>query len=143
MTTAWFLLTLALAAVAGIAVWSRRPTHARVLAVAALVVATPLAYGAMRVALGLPDDRTPAAGRYDVLGARIDVDVAIYVLLDGVKPHHYRLPYSVGLANALQQALDAAGSSEGNAQIEITNEGETVAHDPPVTEDAPKDGQAS
>ena len=54
----------------------------------------------------------PAPGHYTVLGARIDVDEAIYVLLDdGGTPRLYKLPYTQQSANGLQRAMDMA---EGN-----------------------------
>jgi hypothetical protein len=139
----WLLLTLALSGVAGFAVWSRRETHARALTVVALVVAAPVALFAMRVALGSPDDTTPPPGKYEVHGARIDVDVAIYVLVsqEGAMPVYYRMPYSAATANKLQQAMDAAREGEG-PKLEMTESGEAVFHEPPVRADPPKQPEA-
>lgn len=57
--------------------------------------------------LGRPTPLEPPAGEHTVLGARIDKDVAIYVLLDGQpEPRLYVLPYSEQAAGELQQAMD-------------------------------------
>lgn len=142
MIIAWLALTLSLAAVTAFAVWSRRDTHARTGTVLALFVAAPVAYHSLTVPLSLPAEN-PAHGEYDVVGARIDVDVAIWVLLaqGGGDPRFYVLPYDAATANKLQQAMDAA--KEGNGpRLEMTESGEAVFHAPPVRADPPKQPEA-
>jgi hypothetical protein len=78
-------------------------------------------------------------GRYAVLGARIDVDKAIFVLLDDrPEPRLYKLPYSAKTANELQGALDAAEANgtgvamtrQGDGQSGFAEQGEP-SHDTP------------
>lgn len=90
--------------------------------------------------LGKPDFRTPPPAKYSVLGARIDVDKAIYVLLDSGhgEPRYYVLPYSTGKANQLQAALDATQGQPGAAKADFDSDGEPSFHAPPVEPDAPK-----
>ncbi|TGQ11243.1 hypothetical protein EN858_15085 [Mesorhizobium sp. M4B.F.Ca.ET.215.01.1.1] len=96
---------------------------------------------ALWVPTGSPRFTPPPAGKYTVLGAHIDVDVAIYALLDDGKgePRYYRLPYSTSQANALQAAQDGA---EGGQGVQATVDGEGgVAYDgepPPTADEAPK-----
>jgi hypothetical protein len=68
---------------------------------------------------------SPPKGDYAVLGARIDVDEAIYVLLDDGKdePRYYRLPYSQAAANQLQAALDGAADGEGGVSMTMDGDG--------------------
>ena len=145
MITAWLALTLSLAAVTLFAVWSRRDTHNRTMAVLALLVAVPVAFCVLRVPLGIADSDTPPMGKYAIHGARIDVDVAIYVLVspEGGIPHHYVLPYSQKAANALQQAMDASAQGDEGPILEMTEQGDAVFHAPPVRSDPPKQPEAS
>jgi len=138
VTITWLALTLSLAAVTAFAAWSRRDTHHRTMAVLALLVAVPVAFYALRVPLGLPDDPTPT-GKWEVHGARIDVDTAIYVLVsrDGLEPRYFVLPYTTQTANQLQQAMDAAQGDEGPTMD--MQDGKAVFQAPPVAPDVPKE----
>lgn len=92
-------------------------------AIAFLVVSLAMA-PATALPLGHAAPWQPAPGHYTVLGAKIEVDVAIYVLLDSESgPRFYRLPYTVGSANALQASLDAALGSGGTVGADIDGEG--------------------
>src|SRR5690606_499848 len=116
MTTAWLFLTLAMTAVAWVAIWARHDSEWRVRSALMVPCCAVLAWHFLTVPLGKPAS-TPPAGEYTVLGARIDVPTdtsagAIYVLLDGVAeaaeesvPRYYVLPYSTQQANALQSAM--------------------------------------
>jgi hypothetical protein len=74
--------------------------------------------------LGHPATRTPPPGQFTVLGARIDVDKAIYVLVDGQpEPVYYQLPYSAQTANQLQQAMDAAEGNGTGVSMKMDGEG--------------------
>lgn len=78
---------------------------------------------ASMLALGRPAPWQPGTGSYTVLGARIDVDVAIYVLLDADPvPRFYRLPYSAGTANQLQSAIDNTEDGDGVVTMDVTGE---------------------
>lgn len=92
-------------------------------AIAFLVVvifAAPMSF----MTLGHAAPWQPAPGHYTVLGAKIEVDVAIWVLLDSeTGPRFYRLPYSTGTANALQQSMDAALGNGGTVGADIDGEG--------------------
>jgi hypothetical protein len=92
---------------------------------------------------GTPRLTSPPAGHYTVLGARIDVDVAIYALLDDGKgePRYFKLPYSTSQANALQQAMD--GSPDGQGVQAIVGQDGGVSYDgqPSVTGLPPKQAE--
>lgn len=116
MTTAitlWLAFTLSVGAI------SYFGTRRQALAFLAVSIATGFA---STIPLGHPS-YDPPPGEYTVLGARIDVDEAIYVLLDGPIPKYYRLPYSAGTANQLQQALDGAADGEGTATMRQGQDG--------------------
>lgn len=137
IATAWLALSLTLAAMAWLAIWSRRATVGRTLSVAMLPAFAVVAALALYTPLGRPIPLAPPAGEYTVLGARIDVDVAIYALLDDGKgePVYYRLPYSEAQAKALQEAMNG----EGGASAKIDGDGgASFEGEPPVTEDANK-----
>lgn len=85
----------------------------------------------------------PPAGQYTLVGARIDVGRAIYVLLDDGKgePVYYRLPYSNKQANALQQAMDKAHAQGGNVGMRIGGGGAVGFDNQAPLDDAPKQEQ--
>ncbi|WP_159585947.1 hypothetical protein [Chelativorans xinjiangense] len=135
MTTAWLALTTILAAFAWLTIWARRPTASRYIAVAALPLALAAVWLALTSMLGKPADGGLPPGEYEVLGARIDVDEAIYVLLDGEPPRYHRLPYSAQAAEQLQGAIE----SGNGVQITMDGDGgEMTFHEPPIEADAPK-----
>lgn len=74
--------------------------------IAAATIAVPLA------ALSYPSSWLPS-GQQTVLGARIDVGKAIYVMLDGPEPRLFVLPYSEQTAQQLQEAQDGTADGEG------------------------------
>lgn len=127
-TLAWLTLTAA----TGLVLAIRNPRAA----VIAFAVSLPLTYYAAHMPLGMPDSNGPQAGRYQVHGARIDKDVAIWALMsrDGAEPRYYRLPYTVHAANDLQQALDAQFGGNGSSINAIVGEdGSAAFHADPVT----------
>lgn len=75
--------------------------------------------------LGHATPIAPPKGHYTVLGARIDVDVAIWVLLDSGQgtPRFYKLPYSAATANGLQKAMDMAEGNGGTVGMVQGEEG--------------------
>lgn len=114
--TFWLAFVIAAATIAWFG--TRRQAIALTLVAAILAPATLLP-------LGHPAITAPPAGHYTVLGARIDVDEAIYVLLDGGQgePRYYRLPYTTGTANSLQAALDIAEGNGGTVGMRQGEEG--------------------
>lgn len=126
----WLGLSLALCGYA----WLGRRAYV------ALPLAVLAAMGAIYVPTGTPRFMAPPAGKYAVLGAKINVGKSILVLLDSGEgePVYYRLPYSDRQANNLQGALDAAGRG-GGVSAEFGESG-GVAYDgePPVTGDSAK-----
>src|ERR1051325_10755007 len=109
----------------------------------ALPFAVAVAALAVYIPTGSPRFTSPPAGRYTVVGADIEVDVAIYALLkgeDGVS-RFYRLPYAAGQANALQEAKDGAG--EGGQVTATIGEDGGAQYDgpPPVSGDPPKQAE--
>ncbi|MDO3431215.1 hypothetical protein QWJ46_00810 [Rhizobium sp. CBN3] len=110
MTTA-ITLWLAFVLAAGVIAWFGTKRQALCLALVAILTAP-----STLLPLGHPAITAPPAGRYTVLGARIDIDKAIYVLLDGGtgEPRYYRLPYTTATANNLQNSLDQAAGNGGS-----------------------------
>lgn len=74
-------------------------------------------------ALGHATPTAPPSGPLTVLGARIDVDKAIYVMIDGPQPKLYVLPYSEQAANQLQKAMDGTADGEGTVTMEMGADG--------------------
>ncbi|MBZ9873061.1 hypothetical protein LB542_19630 [Mesorhizobium sp. BR1-1-9] len=135
VATAWLALSLVLCAFAWLA--------GKRLAILTLPASVILAAFAIYLPLGKPLPLAPAPGKYAVLGVRIDVDVAIWALLDDGKgiPVYYRLPYSTGQANALQGAKDAAGEG-GRVSATIGEDGGVQYDGPsPVTGEPPKQAE--
>lgn len=122
MIAAFLSLTAAMAFLAWLAIWARRPSASRYAAVITLPAAMVITWFALQQPLGNPQDGI-APGEYTVLGARIDTPTnssagAIYVLLDGREPVYVRLPYSNEAAEKLQAAMDTdegavIGAQEG------------------------------
>ena len=111
--------------------------YAQRLVALTLPAAVALAALAVYIPTGSPRFTVPPPGDYQVVGADIEVDVAIYVLLKlGSAPAiYYKLPYTTGQANSLQQAMDG----EGGVKASVGGDG-GVAYDgdPPVSGDEPK-----
>lgn len=120
--TLWLAYVLATGAIA----WFGNKRQA----IAFLIVAACI-LPASFMTLGHPDFRSPSS-QATVLGARIDVDKAIYVLLDGPIPIYYVLPYSTGAANQLQAAMDGAADGQGSVSMRIGEDGS-----PGFSEEAP------
>lgn len=113
--TLWLAFVLAVGAIA----WFGSRRQAIAFLVLALVTAPATA-----LPLGHAAPWQPAPGQYTVLGARIDIDEAIYVLLDGdPSPRFYRLPYSQSAANQLQAALDGTADGEGSVSMRLGEDG--------------------
>lgn len=114
--TLWAAFVLAVGAVT----WFGTRRQAIVFVLIALATAPAAA-----LPLGYAAPWKPAPGHYTVHGARIDVDVAIYVLLsaEGGEPRYYKLPYIPQTANGLQRAMDMAEGNGGTVGAEIDGEG--------------------
>jgi hypothetical protein len=129
--TPWLVLSVILAFCSLVTVWARRPTLARAASVVALPLAIIAGWFLLQQPLGDPAG-PPKPGEYAVLGARVDVDVAIYVLLDGEAPRYHKLPYSKEAAEQLQEA-----QRQGGAAI-IVQEGGEIDFAPMPSEEQPK-----
>lgn len=104
----WLATVIAIGVVAAI-----NPNRRQAMAfavIAAATIAVPLA------ALSYPSAWLPS-GQQTVLGARIDVGKAIYVMLDGPEPRLFVLPYSEQTAQQLQEAQDGTADGEGTVVI--------------------------
>jgi hypothetical protein len=106
-----------------------------------LPIAVALAALAVYIPTGSARFTKPPPGDYSVVGADIQVNVAIYVLLkEGSNPPvFYKLPYSNSGAGQLQQAMDG----EGGVKATVGDEG-GVSFDgpPPITGAEPKTPEA-
>lgn len=137
VVTVWLGLSLLLSSMAW---FSGRRIGAAFLPIAAMIAAFCL-----YVPLGQPIPLMPPAGDYTVIGADIEVDIAIYALLkDGNKPPVYwRLPYSTASANQLQGAKD--GSADGTGvRMKLDGQGGLSFDGPaPVTGSEPKQADSA
>ncbi len=106
-----------------------------------LPFAVAIAALAVYLPTGSPRFTSPPKGHYTVIGADIQVDVAIYALLkpDNGPAVFYKLPYSASDANALQEALDGAQNGGPGVGADVGEDG-GVAYDgpPPVQGGPPK-----
>jgi hypothetical protein len=122
--TAWLILTLCLGLAGIIAIWSRRPTRARPLAVAWIFIASVLAAVALAMALGWPVPYWPGVtvsqGKPQIIGLKLVEGQGIYVLLDvgPGAPRYYSLPWSTETAEALQKAQEEGGD-EGELGMHV------------------------
>lgn len=126
LATVWLALVLLFCVFA----WHNIRLRLLALPVAAAVVAV-----AVYIPTGTPRFTAPPEGKYAVVGVKIDIDKAIYVLLDNgsAEPTYYVLPYSAGKASQLQDAKDTAGEN-GQVSVEINGEGGgEFRGEPPVT----------
>jgi hypothetical protein len=119
---------LALAGLLCIAAWFANRRFITILLPFAAIIAAYAVY----LPTGSPRFTNPPAGKYTVLGADIQVNVAIYALL---KPEngpavYYKLKYSTSEANALQAALDGAENGQG-VQANVDGEGGASFDGPP------------
>lgn len=136
--TLWLAFVIAAAAIA----WFGTRRQAIAFALVAILTAP-----ATILPLGHAKPFDPPQGKYSVLGARIDIDVAIWVLLDdgkGGPPRYYRLPYSATAANDLQEAMDMVVGQEGGTVGMTMGEGgatgfaeETPTAEPPKQVETP------
>ncbi|TGR84595.1 hypothetical protein EN866_32840 [Mesorhizobium sp. M2D.F.Ca.ET.223.01.1.1] len=130
LASVWLLLSVVMCSFAWIA--------GKRLAALSLPLAVALAALAIYVPTGLPRFTQPPAGKYTVLGADIQVDIAIFVLLKSgdMPPTYYKLPYTAGQANALQEAKDSAGEN-GQVTATIGEDGGTSYDGPPPVQGEP------
>lgn len=93
----------------------------------AFAIIAAAALPAPMAALGSAAPWSPPSGPLTVLGARIDVDEAIYVMVDGPggggEPRLYALPYSEQSASKLQSAMDGTADGEGTVTMEMGADG--------------------
>lgn len=108
----WLALTIGVAIPAFFAIWSRRTTRARGLAVGAFLLASPVAAGCLASALGWPipvlNGVTAPAGDWTILGNKMIVGRGIYLLIDvsDREPKYVVLPWSKELSEKLQDLMN-------------------------------------
>ncbi|MBY3263896.1 hypothetical protein HFO15_19920 [Rhizobium laguerreae] len=131
--TLWLAFTLAAGAIA----WFGTKRQA----IAFLLVAI-LTAPATFITLGHAAPWQPPAGKYTVLGARIDVDEAIYVLLDAdPAPRFYKLPYSAQQASDLQNSLDTAEANGTGVGLTMDGDAAGFAEEGGSGGDTPKQAE--
>ena len=112
-------LWLSFVVAAGIIAWFGNKRQAM-----AFTTVAALTFFGAQWTLGHPSGSAIPPGEHTVLGARIDKDVAIFVLLDDQPhPRYYHLPYSEQAARQLQQALDATADGEGKVVLQTGEDG--------------------
>lgn len=116
MTQALLLWLASVLAIGAVAWFGTRRQAVAFAVIAAATIVIPLA------ALGYPTTRVPS-GQLTVLGARVDVNKAIYVMVstDDGEPRLIVLPYSEQTAQQLQKAQDGTADGEGSV---VMTEGE-------------------
>lgn len=114
----WLALNLAAGLVTSAAIWSRIPTRARPLAVAAFLALMPVSWAIMQAGSGWAV--TPTTYLADlpadavILGLKFEPDVAIYLMLDVEGgPRMFKLRWSNQKASELQRAMEAAAGNGG------------------------------
>lgn len=117
MVEVWVILALLNAGLTAVAVWARRPTWFRGLAVAGFLASFPISGFALASSLGWATPVIPlitiVGADYDVIGVKLVPEEAIYVMLDtGAEPRLYRLPWNADQASQLQGMLDNPDSGE-------------------------------
>lgn len=144
------ILTLLLAGMAYIAIWSRRPSNARLLSILVLIPLAALSFTSVFANLGHPticwSGVTTPVGKLKVLGYKVVKDVSITIMLDGPDgPRMCQMPYSQGSAEGLQEGSQSGqGSTAGDAKgggFEGFFDGPKplTVHPTPVQPPAPKD----
>jgi hypothetical protein len=104
----WLVSASAMCGMAWLAIHAYSAPRSRAYALAALVAATLASLPAGVLPLSHASPFAPPDGTYQILGGRIDVDKAIYVLLDiDGTPRLFIRPFTTSEANGLQEALDA------------------------------------
>jgi len=112
----WALLTfLAAAGAASMAIWSRKDTKARALAMALFLAAGPLAAMTMFSSMSHPapfyEGITVPEGQWELLFVDFTVYEAIYILLDTPgHPRWYELKWDEKLAGELNAAMGRDGA---------------------------------
>ncbi|RVL37963.1 hypothetical protein [Sinorhizobium meliloti] len=105
-------------------------------------IAAALTLPAAFLPLSYATPLAPPPGKHTVLGARIDVDVAIYVLIDTpAEPRLYRLPYSAEAANQLQAAQDGTADGEGGVALRVGQDGSPGFSEDSGTPEPPKQAE--
>ncbi|WP_028003194.1 hypothetical protein [Sinorhizobium meliloti] len=108
----------------------------------AFALAAALTLPAAFLPLSYATPLAPPPGKHAVLGARIDVDVAIYVLIDTpAEPRLYRLPYSAEAANQLQAAQDGTADGEGGVALRVGQDGSPGFSEDSGTPEPPKQAE--
>lgn len=139
--TTWLVYTGAFCGMTWLAIYSLARPQARAYALGALVAATVASLPATLLPLSHAAPWTPPPGKYQLLGARIDVDVAIWIWIDlDGEPRAYRMPYTAGKANELQAALDDL-TIGGEATATIGGRGGGTSYSGTAPDEGPVEGK--
>jgi hypothetical protein len=119
----WLFLSTALCTITSLAIWSRRPTRARGLAVIALLAIVPISGGLLASERGWPVTPLPLLadlpeGEMTVHGVSLVPEAAIFLMLDvGQGPRLFALPWNAEAASKLQRLMEGR---EGSGEIKAT-----------------------
>lgn len=146
--TYWLIQSLVISAIASIAIWSRRPTAARGLAVVAFLASMPITGAAMLRQAGwpvepihylaeIPDDAT-------VSGVSLVPNVAIFIMVDiDGEPRLFRLPWNAEQANKVQRMLEKGNGGNLKARKGHGPEVPVELYEPPQPPTPEKQPEAS
>lgn len=144
-TDQWFAIVALFAILALIAVWSRRETVARAIAVIAFIVAVPTSFVAVATSLGwstpvIPYVTASPGKEARVLGYKNVEGVGIYVLLDmgAGEPRYYWLPWNKERASELEKAMHGDGGGRPGAIVLIPFEPSLDEHHTPLIHPLPQ-----
>ena len=118
---------LAHAALANVALWSRRRRRVKVMALALVALFLPVSYLAMVDLLSRPKPMSmewspPGKDDAKLLGAKMVEDVAIYIWVqrdDAKEPRAYKLPWSDEMARQLHESQRSAEREGGQVQVRM------------------------
>ena len=124
----WFISIAAIvAALANIALWSRRRRRMKVVALILVALFMPISYLAMVDLLSRPKPMSmewspPGKDDAKLLGAKMEEDVAIYIWVqrDGARePRAYKLPWSEEMARQLHESQRSAERDGSDVQVRM------------------------
>lgn len=115
----WAIIAIVVGLMAAIAIWSRRHTKARGLAVGGFLSGIPLTGISLLYVLGWPAPYTGwgvtniNGGDFAVLGAKMVAGEGIYALLDtGDTPRYFVMPWDKDMASKLQELMESQREGE-------------------------------
>lgn len=134
-TTVWFGLVIFLSLITIVAIWSRTNNRLRAFSVFLFILIIPTSGALLLAPLGRPipyvNGVTIPSGDWAVLGAKIEQNKAIYVLIDlGRRPVFAVLPWSAKQASQIQDIMDDPELKDG-MRIEVLPYAPSLEDRPP------------